>query len=496
MINMLCFPITKLLLFIGGFVSSIFMLRAINLIFDRAVAFAFDIEAMTGQPIDEGVFYGHGFAVYALLFSLCMGLLLFSVWKTKPRKQKSKILILWRRFDFALLLILTALVALASFYGLRILYAGDFAIFGVQIYEVLGLPFLAYTAGVFAVTEFVARVRDKDLLRTLYWVRFFRLYPAWKPLGLLLSLLLVGSLVVLLATMREIVDGFTLPSTTWVDGMLTRTIILSPAVPTELLLPFSLLSLLSTTYFVTFALNLSDKYAEASASTVRAERFKSELITNVSHDIRTPLTSVINYVDLLKKLSLEGDAAAYVSVLDRKADRLKMLIDDLIDASKAGTGNEEILMQTVNLSEIVGQITGEFEDEFTERSLALVLTQPDEPLFISADNRHLWRVLENLFSNAAKYSLCGTRVFAEINLSENGNPLFTLKNTSQTPLDVSGDTLAEQFIRGDRARQSEGSGLGLYIAKSLVELMGGMFCIHTTGDLFVVGIEFCRCTTD
>jgi len=313
-----------------------------------------------------------------------------------------------------------------------------------------------------------------------------------------MSLLLVGGVIVLIATAREIlaqantVAWVTSPDrVVWPDPLF-RVHILPSIVPVELLLPFSLLTLISTTYFVTFALNLSAKYAEASAEKVRAEQFKSELITNVSHDIRTPLTTVVNYVDLLKKLPLEGDAAEYVSVLDRKADRLKMLIEDLIDASKAGTGNEEIVMQTVNLSEILGQIAGEFEDSFIAGDLTLVLTQRSEPVFINADNRHLWRVLENLFSNASKYALPGTRVFAEITLRGQDSPMFTLKNTSLAPLDLSGDALTEQFIRGDRARQSEGSGLGLYIAKNLVELMGGVFRIHITGDLFVVEIEFCN----
>jgi len=512
MIKVFCHPITKLLLFLGGFASGIFVLRAANLTFDRAIAFAFNTDTLIARPLYEGVFFGRGFVLFALAFLLCGGLLLTSVWKTKLKPDRPKFLALWRNLDFALMIILVGLVALFSLYGLRVFYAQFHAVFRVQIYEVLGLPFLTYTVGVFAATELIARIRDKDLMRTLYWLRFFRLYPPWKPLGLLMSLLLIGSLVVLLVTTQEIIHQLTVDYS-WVsftehvpadwfdlewyeprrvETVLTRTYTLPPIVSVELLLPFSLLSLIATTYFVTFALNLSNKYAEASASQIRAEQFKSELITNVSHDIRTPLTSVINYVDLLKSQPLEGAAAEYVSVLGRKSDRLKMLIDDLIDASKASTGNEEVSMQTVNLNEIVGQIAGEFEDDFLAADLSLVLTEPDEPLLIYADNRHLWRVLENLFSNVSKYSLPGTRVFAEIALSNIGCPTFTLKNTSKAPLDLSGDTLTEQFIRGDRARQSEGSGLGLYIAKNLVELMDGSFHIHITGDLFVLEIAFCK----
>ena len=492
MIKVFCSPITKLVLFTGGFVAAFFALRAQNLIFDRAVAFALNRGAIMHRPVNMGVFYGRGLVFYALVCLLCAGLLLLSVWKTKPQKR-NELLCMWRRLDFSLIVILAGLVGLLSFYGLRH-YVQFHAVFRPQNYILFGLPLLTYTAAVLTAGEFIARIRDEDLLHTLYWRRFFKLYPVWTPLGLLLSLLLAGSLIVLIATSQEILRQIEVAQMMqarleWAREPIA-VIVHRSAAPPWLLLPFSLLTLFATTHFVTFALGLSDKYARASAEKIRAERFKSELITNVSHDIRTPLTSVINYVDLLKKLSLKGDAAEYISVLDRKSGRLKMLIDDLMDASKAGTGNEEVLMQTINLSEIVGQIAGEFEDAFTARSLTLVLTQPENLPAIRADNRHLWRVLENLFSNAAKYSLPGTRVFAGISLSDVGAPVFALKNTSQAPLDLSGDELTEQFIRADRARQSEGSGLGLYIAKNLVELMAGRFEIRVTGDLFAVEIEF------
>jgi signal transduction histidine kinase len=159
-----------------------------------------------------------------------------------------------------------------------------------------------------------------------------------------------------------------------------------------------------------------------------------------------------------------------------------------MDASKAGTGNVNVTLKPVDLTELVGQVSGEFNDLFIARNLTLALRQPGETVFAIADSRHLWRTLENLFSNTIKYSLAGTRVFAELSQSEEES-VFTMKNTSKTPIDLSGDALTEQFIRGDKARESEGSGLGLYIAKSLVELMDGQFEIRTSGDLFEVEIK-------
>jgi signal transduction histidine kinase len=196
-------------------------------------------------------------------------------------------------------------------------------------------------------------------------------------------------------------------------------------------------------------------------------------------------------VDLLKGLPVETpEFGEYVGVLEKKSGRLKTLVDDLMEASKATTGNVNVEMKAVNLSEIAGQIAGEFDQPFAERGLTLVFPQADQAVFVQADSRHLWRVLENLFGNVVKYALPQTRVFADILLVEGDNIRFTLKNTSREPLDVSGESLTEQFIRGDRARKTEGSGLGLYIAKSLMELMGGDLTIRTTGDLFEANLKF------
>jgi len=241
------------------------------------------------------------------------------------------------------------------------------------------------------------------------------------------------------------------------------------------------------TYFAAFLLGMEEKYSQANIDKIRAERFKSELITNVSHDIKTPLTSIISYLDLLKNENLQGKSGEYIEVLNKKSARLKTLIDDLMDASKAGTRNVRLDLQEINLQELIGQVAGEFEDKFKDNELILVLRLPNEPIIFNTDNRHMYRVLENLFSNASKYALNGTRIFVEAAFHDN-HPHIIMQNTSRNPVDFSDGEATEQFIRGDKSRRTEGSGLGLYIAKSLVELMGGRLQISVSGDLFRVDV--------
>jgi signal transduction histidine kinase len=257
-------------------------------------------------------------------------------------------------------------------------------------------------------------------------------------------------------------------------------------------------------YLCYFISSQAERYEQANEEKLRAEHFKSELLASVSHDIRTPLTSIINYTDLLGKLSppegesgggveFEANFHEYVSVVSRKSARLKTLLNDLIEAAKLTSGNVPVTVENVDLGEIVGQVAGEWDDQFTERGLTLVLRQPEEPVMVEADRNHLWRVLENLFSNVSKYALSGTRVFSEITApAQDAAATFTLKNTSEDPIDLPAEMLTEQFIRGDRSRHTEGSGLGLYIAKSSVEAMGGTFTIQADGDLFEAQIRFQR----
>ena len=223
---------------------------------------------------------------------------------------------------------------------------------------------------------------------------------------------------------------------------------------------------------------------------LKSERLKTELITNVSHDIKTPLTSIINYVDLLKKENIQGEKAnEYLNILDNKSQRLKKLTDDLVEASKASSGAMKLNMETLNVNELIKQVSGEFEDRFKLRRLEEIISFPEKDTYIKADSRYLYRVLENMYSNIAKYAMEGTRVYIDIIEQEN-NIYIKLKNVSKQKLNISTDELMQRFVRGEASRNTEGSGLGLSIAKSLTELQNGKFNIYLDGDLFKVTIEF------
>lgn len=218
---------------------------------------------------------------------------------------------------------------------------------------------------------------------------------------------------------------------------------------------------------------------------LKSERLKTELITNISHDLKTPLTSIINYTDLLKKHEIENqEIKNYIEVLDRNSQRLKVLITDLVYASKAETGNVEIELISLELNELVSQVYGEFDYLFKEKEITFVF-DPDADIYVLADSNHLARVLINIMDNAIKYSLEGSRIYASTTV-EGEYICFSLKNISKEKLNISPDELMEQFVRGERSRHTEGSGLGLYISRSLMELMEGKLVLSINGDLFEV----------
>ena len=228
----------------------------------------------------------------------------------------------------------------------------------------------------------------------------------------------------------------------------------------------------------------------ALAKSMKSERLKTDLITNVSHDIKTPLTSIINYVELLKQENLQNPKIQrYIEVLEQKSQRLKTLTEDVVEASKVSSGNITLEFMNLNLVEMIQQTSGEFEEKFKVRDLQEVMNLPEENVIIRADGRRLWRVLSNIYNNAAKYALEGTRVYADLE-KKDGMAYFSLKNISAQPLNISADELTERFIRGDVSRSTEGSGLGLSIAQSLTEMQGGPFELYLDGDLFKVTIKF------
>lgn len=220
---------------------------------------------------------------------------------------------------------------------------------------------------------------------------------------------------------------------------------------------------------------------------MKSERLKTELITNVSHDIKTPLTSIANYVELLEHEELSGQAAEYVSVLARQSSRMKKLIDDLVEASKASTGNIETHPEPLDLSVMAGQTDGEYAARLAERDLKLVVTGADKPAIVRADGRLVWRIWDNLLGNICKYAMPGTRVY--IALEHRGRTVATVfRNISEQPLEKSGDELTERFVRGDNSRSGEGSGLGLSIAAGLAAVQGGSLSVTADGDLFKVEV--------
>ncbi|NLZ49080.1 MAG: GHKL domain-containing protein [Clostridiales bacterium] len=236
--------------------------------------------------------------------------------------------------------------------------------------------------------------------------------------------------------------------------------------------------------------NIKNGYKAAMEKQIKSERLKTELITNVSHDLKTPLTSIINYVDLLKNKELsEEEKDSYIEILDRKAQRLKILIEDLFEASKMSSGAIELEREQVDIAAILRQTLGELDEKINKSALTFRTNIPSDKIYLYLDGKKTWRVFENLINNALKYSQPNTRVYIDLIESES-SVIFTIKNISNYEMDFDPEEIFERFKRGDKSRNTEGSGLGLAIARSIVELQGGKMHIEIDGDLFKVIVEF------
>ncbi len=233
---------------------------------------------------------------------------------------------------------------------------------------------------------------------------------------------------------------------------------------------------------------------KAVAEKLKSEQLKTELITNVSHDIKTPLTSIINYVDLMKKEQIDNPKVAeYLEIVDKQSLRLKKLTEDVIEASKAATGNITAELANINVDEMIGQALGEYEGKFNEKHVMPVYENGDMVHYALADGRLLWRVIDNLFSNVCKYTMEGTRLYINI-VENNENVIVTIKNISKYQLNISSEELMQRFVRGDSSRSTSGNGLGLSIAESLTKLQGGSLKLDINGDLFIVSIFLVKST--
>ena len=239
--------------------------------------------------------------------------------------------------------------------------------------------------------------------------------------------------------------------------------------------------------------HIRDGLNEAVTESIKNEKMKADLITNVSHDIKTPLTSILNYVELLKRENLDNEnAKKYIRIIDEKSQRLKHLAEDLVDLSKISSGNIKLDMNKIDWVELLYQTGGEFNERFEQRNLTIVTKLPSNSMNILADGRQLYRTIENLYTNAAKYAMENTRVYVDLT-QDNNRAVFTIKNISKNEIKVEGgdyNNLTERFVRGEISRTTEGSGLGLSIAKNLTILMGGTFEIKVDGDLFIAQLSF------
>jgi signal transduction histidine kinase len=327
----------------------------------------------------------------------------------------------------------------------------------------------------------LVRLRAGTMRRTIFWPRVFETLPLRQFSGIFILAVVIGGVLLFVNGVHALLKGtmnaypldVSMPNWlwSWFSGVA---------------LPVLALAVVAVLCRDLIAITVAKE--RAVEARLREERFRAELITNVTHDIRTPLTSIVNYVDLIDKLDLDDPRLAeYTEVLGRKADRLKVLIGDLLEASRASAGNLPVRLEPIEVTEILGQIAGDFDDAFAARELVWVGPRAGHDV-VEADGEHLWRILENLVGNVVKYAKPGTCVHADL-LRTPGTVRLSISNRTAEPIFASADELLSQFVRGDAARHSEGSGLGLFIADRLARLMGASLTLAVDGDRFTASVD-------
>ena len=452
---------------------------------------------------------------------LSLGCFLYILWTSGHKEGEEEIVLTWQErifFD----LYLPAMVAAGVGLFLFGLYWADYLAYGLAHQESSGefiplvrdwlLPLtVAMMVGVVTLLSRTLTVRLKAralarstlLCRVLMWLvrvlgDFFRSLPiTWRTVGVFAGYVVVSSYLLLAAPYSALSLGLwglvnlgTLVFLGWWTMNLRKLRMGTQAIaagdmehrvdtvhmPRDLKLQAEDLN------------NISVGLAGAVDEKMKSERFKAELITNVSHDLKTPLTSIINYVNLLKTTEqTDPTAQEYIEVLDRKSQRLKKLTEDLVEASKASTGVLSVNREKIGMAQLISQAMGEWGERLQDRKLTVVTNLPEGETWVYADGRHLWRVMDNLLSNCAKYAMEGTRVYLDLSRGK-GQVCLSIKNISREPLNIPAQRLMERFVRGEESRTTEGSGLGLSIARSLTELQGGQFELAVDGDLFKASV--------
>lgn len=404
--------------------------------------------------------------------------------------------------------IVCAVTAVALISGAFILY--DEFSYGEPYALILLLPAVALIALLFLETT-VVRAKAKTIGSNFFVVRFFRWFLRLvKNAAENKNLLLVLGVVFAVVTVAEFVYSVLLCqeeefiALLFIAKAIEIPLVLLAAINmhkvqkgAKRLAEGDLTEKVDTQYLVgpfkkhaEYLNAVNDGVNRAVSERMKSESMKTELITNVSHDLKTPLTSIINYVDLLKGTDIRDEKAReYIDVIDRQSQKLKKLCADVVDASKAATGSMKVNNERTALNVLLGQMAGEYDERLKAQSLTPIAELPERDVYVYADGRLLWRVFDNLMNNVCKYAMPGTRVYLTLS-GQNGHATVTLRNISGSPLNIPPEEITERFVRGDSSRNTEGSGLGLSIAKSMTELMGGTFHIDIDGDLFKVTITF------